>query len=150
MKNLIAAVVLLISVSSFAQDQVPAEKKVKKAKTEKMSPEQKTQAVLDKMTTNLKLDAKQQEQIKPILEEQAAKMEAMKAERKANGSKEMTDAEKEAFKEKRKEERNAIDAKFKAILTPEQYKKMKENEKANREKMRDFREARQGGGLQEE
>jgi hypothetical protein len=30
-------------------------------------------------------------------------------------------------------------------LTPEQFKKMKDNEAANREKMREARESRQGG-----
>lgn len=142
-KNLIITAVLLISVSSFAQDQVQPEKKSNKQKKEKMTPEQKNQVLLDKMTAELKLDAKQQEQIKPIIAEQSAKMQAMRAERMANNSKEMTDAEKDAFKEKRKQDKKETEAKFKAILTPEQFKKMKDLEEANKEKMRDFKEARE-------
>lgn len=142
-KNLIVAAVLLISVSSFAQDQVQPDKKSNKQKKEKMTPEQKNQALLDKMTAELKLDAKQQEQIKPIIAEQSAKMQAMRAERMANNSKEMTDAEKDAFKEKRKQDKKETEAKFKAILTPEQFKKMKDLEEANKERMRDFKEARE-------
>ena len=142
-KNLIIAAVLFISVSSFAQDQVQTEKKSNKPKKEKFSPEQKNQAMLDKMTAELKLDASQQEQIKPIIAEQSAKMQAMKAERMANNSKEMTDAEKDAFREKRKQDKKETDAKLKAILSPEQFKKMKELEEANKEKMREFKEARE-------
>ncbi|HEY6142887.1 MAG TPA: hypothetical protein VIV55_05575 [Flavobacterium sp.] len=141
-KKLFIAALLVVSISSFAQDQTQTEKKTNKHKKEKLSPEQKNQAVLDKMTKELNLDAKQQEQIKPIIAEQSAKLQALKVERVANGSKEMTDEEREAFKQKRKENKKAIDEKLKAILTPEQFKKMKENEAANKEKMREFKEAR--------
>lgn len=59
MKKLIIAALLVIGFSSFAQDQTPTEKKSNKGQREKMSPEQRNQAQLDKLTTELKLDAKQ-------------------------------------------------------------------------------------------
>ena len=141
-KKLIIAALLVIGFSSFAQDQPQPEKKLKRTPREKMSPELRNQAQLDKMTTELNLDAKQQEQIKPIIAEQTAKREAMNAERMANNSKELTREERKALMQKRNEEKTATDSKLKAILTPEQFKKMKENEAANREKMREAREAR--------
>ena len=144
-KKLIIAALLVVSVSAFAQDQNQPEKKSNKGQREKMSPEQRNQALLDRMTTELKLDAKQQEQIKPILVEQTAKLQALRDQRMANNSKELTSDERKAMQQKRQEERAATETKLKAILTPEQFKKMKENEAANREKMREARESRQGG-----
>lgn len=143
MKKLIIAALLVVSISSFAQDQTQPEKKSNKSKKEKLTPEQKNQAVLDKMTTELNLDANQQEQLKPILAEQTAKREAMQGERMGNNSKKMTDEEREAFKQTRKEEKIATENKFKAILSPEQFKKMKAIEEANKERMREAREARE-------
>eukprot|EP00731_Ephydatia_muelleri_P033036 g33036.t1 len=110
-----------------------------------MSPEQRNQALLDRMITELKLDAKQQSKLKPILAEQTAKLQAMRDQRMATNAKELTSEERNAFMQKRREEKAATDAKLKAILTPEQFKKMKDNEAANREKMREARESRQGG-----
>ncbi|MBC7845123.1 MAG: Spy/CpxP family protein refolding chaperone [Flavobacterium sp.] len=145
MKKLIIAALLIIGFSSYAQGQNQPEKKSNNGQREKMTPEQRSQAQLDKLTTELKLDVKQQEQIKPIIAEQTAKREAMRAERMAsndNKPKELTKEEREALKVKRTEEKVVVDNKLKAILTPEQFKKMKEIEQANMEKMREAREAR--------
>ena len=106
---------------------------------ERMTPEQRNQASLDRMTTELKLDAKQQEQIKPILAEQTAKLQAMRDQRMSGGAKEMTADERKAMQQKRQEERTVTENKLKAILTPEQFKKMKDNEEAARQKMREGR-----------
>ena len=138
-KKIIIAVLLVVSVSSFAQDQNQPDKKSNKPKREKQTPEQRIQAQLDKLTKELSLNPQQQEQIKPILAEKNAKMDAFRAERMGSNSKEMTSAEREAFKTKRQEDKKATDDKLKTILTPEQFKKMKEIEKANMEKMREAR-----------
>lgn len=143
MKKLIIASLLLIGFSSFAQDQNQPEKKPNNGQKEKMSPEQRSQAQLDKMTTELNLDAKQQEQIKPIIAEQTAKREAMRAERMAGNSKELTSEEREALKQKRMEEKAIMDNKLKAILSPEQFQKLKAIEQANMEKMKAAKEARE-------
>ena len=145
MKKLIFVALLIIGISSFAQETQPEKKSNKGQQKEKMSPEQRNQALLDKMTTELKLDANQQEQIKPIIAEQTAKLQAMRDQRMANNTKELTSDERKALMQKRNVEKTATDAKLKAILTPEQFKKMKENEAANRQKMREARESRQGG-----
>jgi Spy/CpxP family protein refolding chaperone len=134
---------LLVSISSFSQDQTQLEKKSNKGKREKMSPDQRKQVVLDKMTTELNLTAQQQEQIKALIAEQTTKNQAMKAEIMGGDSKKMTNEQREAFKGKRKEEKKAMETKLKTILSPEQFKKMKANEEANREKMREARENRE-------
>ncbi|WP_291122518.1 hypothetical protein, partial [Flavobacterium sp. UBA6046] len=136
---------LIVGFSSFAQDQNQPEQKSNKNRREKLSPEKRNQSQLDKMTTELNLDAKQQEQIKPIIAEQNAKRAAMQAERMANRDKQkkMTSEDREAFMKNRKEEKEAMDNKLKTILSPEQFKKMKENEEANRAKMRESRESRE-------
>jgi protein CpxP len=129
MKKLIIAALLVIGFSSYAQQ----------GQWQNMSPEQRTQAQLERLTTELKLDAKQQEQIKPILAEQTARREAMRAERMANGGKELTDEERQVARQKRTEQQAEMDNKLKAILTPEQFKKMKEVEQANMQRMREAR-----------
>lgn len=139
MKKLIIAALLVISISSFAQDQTKPEKKSNKPKKEKLTQEQKNQVQLDKLTVELKLDANQQEQIKPILAEQSAKRQEMQG----GQMRDLSDQERETFKQKRKEERMELENKLKVILTPDQFKKMKANEEANREKMREAREARE-------
>lgn len=141
--KLIIAVLLVVGFSSFAQETQPEKKSNKGQQREKMSPEQRNQALLDRMTTELKLDANQKEQIKPIIAEQTAKLQAMRDQRMANNAKELSGEEREALKQKRQEEKAATDSKLKAILTPEQFKKMKANEAANREKMREAKEARE-------
>ena len=138
-KKLIIAALMVVSVSAFAQDQPQPEKKGNKGQRERMSPEQRNQAMLDRMTTQLSLTPQQQEQIKPIIAEQGAKMDALRAERANSNGQKMTTEEREAFQAKRQEDKKATDAKLKAILTPDQFKKMKENEAAAREKMRENR-----------
>lgn len=139
-KKLIIAALLVVSISSFAQDQTKPEKKGQQR--ERQTPEQRTQNQLDKLTTELSLNTQQQEQIKPILVEQNAKMEAMRAQRMGGNAKEMTSEERDAFRAKRQEDKKATDAKLQAILTPDQFKKMKDIEKVNMEKMREGRQAR--------
>lgn len=148
MRRLTIAALLVISISTFAQV-TQQDKKAFKVQREELSPERRNQALLDRMTTDLKLDAQQQEQIKPIIAEQTAKFQAIRDQRMANNAKELTSEERKALMQKRKEEKMAIDTKLKAILSPEQFKKMKENEEANREKMREARESRQNKQGQE-
>ena len=148
MKKLIIATLLITSIYSFAQEMQP-EKKGSREQREKMSPEQRNKVLLNRMTKELNLDVKQQEQIKPILAEQSAKNQAMREQRMMGNAKALTKAERKALMKKRNEEKLATDAKLKAILTPEQFTKMKENEEASREKMKEARESRQSRQDQE-
>jgi protein CpxP len=128
MKKLIIAALLVVSVSAFAQG------------GQRMSPEERTKAQLERWTTELKLDAKQLDQIKPVLTEQATKNQAMRTEMMGGGAPgQMSDEQREAFMKKRAEITEATNNKLKAILTPEQFKKMTELEAANAQRMREAR-----------
>ncbi|WP_348813839.1 hypothetical protein [Flavobacterium maritimum] len=126
MKNLIVALVLVLGMTSFAQDK---KERPSRQEMEKFTPEQKNQLMLKKMTLELDLNAKQQEQVKQVIAEQSAKREAIKAEQKAKQDKPTSD-ERFAMKNKMLDEQIAMKAKMKTILTAEQLEKwdaMKEN-----------------------
>ena len=130
MKKLIIAALLVVSVSAFAQGGQGGQR---------MTPEERAKAQLERWTTELKLDANQVEKIKPILAEQATKNQAMRTEMMAGGSPmDMSDAQREAFMKKRTEITEATNAKLKTVLTPEQFKEMTELEAANSQRMRGF------------
>jgi hypothetical protein len=119
MKKLFIAALLFVGIVSFAQDinQKPAHHQ-----KENLTLEQRNEKHLQKLTSELSLDKKQQEQVKQLLAERSAKAEKFKASRKDNKTK-PTDAEKEAFKKQMETEKAANDAKMKAILNADQYTK---------------------------
>jgi len=119
MKKLFIAALLFVGVVSFAQDinQKPA-----RDQKEKLTPEQRNEKHLQKLTSELNLDKKQQEQVKQLIAEKSAKAEKFKDARKDSKTK-PTDAEREAFKKQLTAEKVATDAKMKAILNADQYTK---------------------------
>ena len=125
MKKLIIAALLLVGVSNFAQEANTPNNKKDKGSKEMKSPEQRNEALLTKMTTELKLDASQQAQIKPIIAEQSVKREAMRAQQKANKENNVvsSNADKKAIRKTRMEDKEATDNKIKAILTSDQFVK---------------------------
>lgn len=133
-KKLFMAVLLCVGFSIYAQEITTKGKGNKEAK----SPEKITEARLSKLSTELNLDSKQQEQIKPILAEQTAKMEAMMIKIKANkeNGTTLTDAEKKEMKKNRMADKEATDSKMKAIFTPEQFAKYQAMIEAAKEKMK--------------
>ena len=138
MKKLIIAVLLFVGVSNFAQEVNAPKNKKDKGSKEMKSPEQRNEAMLAKMTTELNLDASQQAQIKPIIAEQSVKMEAMRAQQKANKESGVvpSDADKKAMRKTRMENKEATDNKIKAILTPDQFVKYQAMQEAEKEKMK--------------
>lgn len=113
MKKLIVTIVLVISSLSFAQEK------------SKLSPEQQTELQVKKMTLDLDLDTKQQNEIKTILLEQNKKRATKIAElkdKKKQGEKLSAD-EKFALKNKMLDEKIEHKAQMKKILKPEQFQK---------------------------
>ncbi|WPO76908.1 hypothetical protein [Flavobacterium sp. KACC 22761] len=142
MKKLFIVAMLFVGVASFAQDM--AQKPARDQK-ERMTPEQRNEKQLQKLTSELTLDANQQAQVKQLLADRSAKAEKMREARQASkdsGTK-PTAAEREAFKKDMIAERDANDAKMKSILNADQYTKWKkiqeENKDKAREKMREYR-----------
>lgn len=122
MKKLMMITLFAVGFSSFAQDQNQS------GQEWIVSPEQAIQVQLQEMTAELNLDAKQQEQIKSVLVELMDKKQAILEERISNKDNQKNDPE---YPIKRRKELIAYrDNKLKAILSPKQFKKMKDNEMA--------------------
>ncbi|MHC0442962.1 hypothetical protein [Flavobacterium sp. 3-210] len=142
MKKLFIAAMLFVGVASFAQDM---DQKPAREQRERMTPEQRNEKQLKKLTSELNLDANQQTQVKQLLADRSAKAEKLREARQANkenGTK-LTAAERETFKKDMLAERDANDAKMKSILNADQYTKWKkiqeENKDKAREKMREYK-----------
>lgn len=137
MKKLVLAALLSIGMVGFAQN---------RSDKEKMTPEQRNEKRLEKMTSELNLTTDQQKQVGDLFASQSAEMEKMKADRKKNRSSKPTAAERDAMK-KQMEARNAEnDAKMKAILTPDQNKKYLANQEKQKQKMHDRKGDHKKGG----
>ncbi|OJX52180.1 MAG: hypothetical protein BGO88_16620 [Flavobacterium sp. 38-13] len=127
MKKMFVFAVLMIGMASFAQEK-PVVKKMDRAKMERLTPEQRNEQHLKKLTTDLGLNESQQKQMAALLSEQSAKREAKKAER---------EKLMQAKRTERNEEMKAFDTKVKAILTPDQSKKWDEMKAERREKVKE-------------
>jgi protein CpxP len=138
MKKLIIALVLGIGLTGFAQESTT---KPSRADIEKMTPEQRQEKHLQKLTKELTLDAKQQVAVGKILAEKSAKAQELKAQkgtRKASGEK-MTKEERAAFKTTMQAEKADTEAKMKAVLSADQYQKWLTIREENKEKMKEKR-----------
>jgi Spy/CpxP family protein refolding chaperone len=145
MKKLILAALLAISVSTFAQCKKEMEKKCHTEKhspdernefgMEKLSSEQHTQLMVKKMTLELDLNAKQQEQVKQIIAEQMVKKEE---------DKKRTADQIFVIKNKILDEQIAMKNKMKTILSPEQLEKWKAIQETHQAKMKEGRGRNEG------
>ena len=122
MKKLFIAALLVVGMTSFAQEK---KARPERAKMEQMTPEQRNQLHLKKLTLELDLNASQQKEMSKVIAEQSAKREAKMAERKAtkDSVKKLTSDEIFAKKSKMLDEQIVMKERVKKILTPEQYKK---------------------------
>lgn len=125
MKNLIIVALLVVGMSAFAQDRKEMGKRPDRAEMEKLSPEQRNQLMLKKMTLELDLNAKQQEQVGQIIAEQSTKREVMMSHHKEmkENEKKLTADERFTMKSKMLDEQITMKAKIKNILSPEQFEK---------------------------
>jgi hypothetical protein len=140
MKKVLIAALLIVGISSFAQER---RERPNRAEMENLTPEQRNQLIVKKMTLELDLNAKQQEQISQIIAEQSAKRDAIKAERKANSEKPTTD-ERFAMKNKILDDQIAMKAKMKNILSAEQFTKWEAMKEKHQEKRGDHNERPRG------
>ena len=123
MKKVIIALVLLVGMTSLAQ-----EKKVRSERTqmEQMTSEQRNELHLKKMTLELDLTATQQKELSKIIAEQGSKKEARITERKANKDetkKQLTADEKFAKKSRKLDEQIVMKERMKKVLSADQFKK---------------------------
>jgi protein CpxP len=133
MKKLIVGALLMIGMTSFAQEGKPMQVRGQK----EMTSEEREQNQLKRLTSELNLDAQQQKEMAAILNERSEKREAMMAEHKANKEKGVKPTPEE--RKERRAEMDAFhadqDAKIKKVLKADQatkWEKMKEQEKQRR------------------
>lgn len=135
MKKLFIAALLFVGMVSFAQD---ATQPVKQQR-ERLTPEQRNEKQLKKLTTELNLDANQQVQVGKLLADRSAKaqkhMEMRKARKDSNVK--PTAEEKAALKKEIMDEKTATEAQMKSILNADQYKKWTAMRDENKEKMKE-------------
>jgi hypothetical protein len=139
MKKLIIAALLVVGIAAFAQNRKEMGNRPDRSEMEKFSPEQRTQLMVKKLTLDLDLNAKQQEEVKQIIADQEEKREAMRAERKIRkaGAEKLNTDEQFAMQNKMLDEKIAMKNKMKTILSPEQFEKWNDIRKSNDGKFQD-------------
>ena len=138
MKKLFIAALLFVGIASFAQDDDMDQKPVREQR-ERLTPEQRNDRQLKKITTELNLNSAQQEQVKLFIAEKSAKAQKLREARnqQKDNSNKLTADQREAFKKEMIAEKDASDAKMKSILTADQYTKWKASQQQDRDKVRD-------------
>ena len=147
MKKLIIAALLVVGLTAFAQNRKEMGDRPEKSKMEKFSPEQRTQLMVKKLTLDLDLNAKQQEEVKQIIAEQGERREAMRAERmaKKGDEKRPTADEQFAMKNQMLDDQIVMKNKMKTILTPEQFEKWNSLKNKRQEKFEEKRHGKEHG-----
>jgi periplasmic protein CpxP/Spy len=139
MKKLIIATFLVISISAFSQEK--NENHYNNQKRDHRSPEERNAMLLKRLTSELNLNANQQEQIRTVMAEQKTKREAFIKEKTANKelAKEPTKEELKERREKMQGAKKEMEEKLKTILTPEQFSKWKSIKEEAKDKMKEKR-----------
>lgn len=121
MKKLLIVVIMMSSLVTFAQD--------RKMKREEFTPEQRVELQVKKMTLELDLNDKQQNDMKKLLTEQAKKRQAAKAKHEATkeSGKTPTNEERFAMRSKMMDEKIAFKSEMKKILNEKQMEKWEAN-----------------------
>lgn len=143
MKKVIVAALLVVGMTTFAQ-----EKEGRKAGSERLTSEQKVDLQVTKITKDLDLNEKQAKEVRALVTKQVAKREAKRAE-----MQELKTKKREEIKAQREAEQAAVSSEIKKILTPEQYAKWEKNREERKEgikeKMAERKEKRKSKNLPE-
>ena len=135
MKKVFLAALLVVSLTTFAQEERKAGSK--RAEMEKMTPEQRGELRLKRVSAILNLNEKQQKEIAPILAEQQQKREKAIADFKAMKEKgtKPTAEERAVRVKQREDDQKVMTDKLQKILTPDQMKKWEDMKERNKERM---------------
>ncbi len=136
MKKLFVVALLVVGLTTFAQE------KEKKGDRKNMSPEERTEMRVEKMTKELDLNETQQKQVKELLASQKENREEFIEKRKEikETAEKATKEQRAEMKAKMEKNKEAIKSKMKTILTDEQYKKWESNMEEKKEKMTERKE----------
>ena len=126
MKKLFVVALLFVGLTNFAQER---KGRTERAEMEQLTPEQRNQLHLKKLTLELDLTAAQQKEIASVIADESAKRETKMAERKAKNEtkKALTANEKFEIKSKSLDSQIEFKAKMKKILNKEQMEKWEAN-----------------------
>jgi len=135
MKKLLVAVLLVVGLATYAQE---AKMDSKNQQIAKLSPEERDQLHLKKLTLELGLNEKQQKEIGAIITEQSAKRKAAAEQRKIDREKgaTITTEERTAKKSQKLDDEIALQQKVRTILTPDQFTKWEKMQQERKDKMR--------------
>ena len=136
MKNLVLALALVFGISTFAQ-----ERKMEKEDKEKLTPQERVEFQVKRLTKALDLSDKQAEQVKKVMTNKSKNREIHKKEmeaKRASGTKPSAE-EREEMKTKMQNEVASLKSEMKAILSSEQYSKWEQNFDKKKEKMMEKR-----------
>lgn len=144
MKKVLMVALLIVGMTSFAQVRKAPENR--KAQMEQLSPEQRNELQLKKLTLDLNLNASQQNEMKKIIAEQTAKREARMAERNANKDKAVKPKANERFARKNQmlDEQIAMKQRVSKVLSAEQMEKW---EQMKTDKKRNFKGGKRGNKM---
>jgi hypothetical protein len=130
MKKLVVAFLLIVGITAMAQ-----EKEMKRPNGDKfasLTPEQKVEYQVKKMSKDLSLNDKQVKEVKALVTKEVEKRNAIKAEMKALQAKQRIE-----MKAKIDEEYAAMSNEMRKILTSEQFTKWEKIHEESREKMKE-------------
>lgn len=132
MKKLFVLALLLVGTTTFAQERMGEN-------NDKLTPEQRVNLQVKKLTKELNLSDKQAQELKEIVVKEIEQREGRKAEIQARKAekKKMASDEMNARKMKFEEKKMQTEERMKKILTPEQFLKWTEIKKVRKEKMAD-------------
>jgi periplasmic protein CpxP/Spy len=142
MKKLILVALLVVGITTFAQEKSEERK-------EKFTPEQRVDFQVKKMTKDLSLDTKQAEQVKNLLTQESQKREAKRAQFQAirtNGQK-PTEEQRKEMRAKMEAEKTVMNDEMKKILTADQYSKWQQKQEERKEKMAERMKEKQSDKL---
>lgn len=138
MKRLFVIALLVVGTATFAQGKKRDHSKKDMQEIERMTPEQRTQLQLKKMTLDLDLTASQQKNIEKVLTEQSKKREAKWAEIKdikKEDRKKPTADERYNMANQILDEQIAVKEKMKKILNEKQFEKWEKMHSDKKDRM---------------
>lgn len=130
MKKLVLMALLVVGITTFAQEK-------REERKEKLTPEQRADFQVKKMTKDLNLNDKQAEQVKVLVAKEVEKREVKRAEMEAKRAEQTKPSkeEMEVRKTEMKASQEAMKAEMKKILTADQYTKWEQKLEERKDKM---------------
>ncbi len=132
MKRVFAAVLLVIGLTTQAQERPQGPQGGPHPEMEKLTPAQRRDLHVKEMTLKLDLNNSQQKEMSKVLEDADSNREKMKAQFEADKGKELTGDEIYARKSSMLDNRIAMKQRVKKILNDEQYKKWEQEKKLHK------------------